>query len=148
MLQMLMMLAGRDPAVLHALGVTQSSLQQQLAAHRAAAKWATMSAADKAAADAKEWRAWLVRYRQRLQQEADAGAAIGGAAVVAGVAVLRVHGNYLHCWMLAMHSAEHYRKVRTVGAAQRQQGVRTIITAWLTSAHTACAAAASLRRQV
>jgi hypothetical protein len=78
LLQMLMMLAGRDPAVLHALGVTQASLQQQLAAHRAAAKWATMSAADKASGDAQEWRAWLVRYRQRLQQEADAGAATNG----------------------------------------------------------------------
>jgi hypothetical protein len=75
LLQMLMMLAGRDPAVLHALGITPGSLQQQLAAHRAAAKWAGMSAQDKAAADEKEWRAWLGRYRQRLQQEADAGAA-------------------------------------------------------------------------
>jgi hypothetical protein len=78
MLQMLMMLAGRDPAVLHALGVTQASLQQQLAAHRSAAKWASLSAADKAAADAQEWRGWLGRYSQRLQQEADAGGMTGG----------------------------------------------------------------------
>lgn len=73
-LQMLMMLAARDPAVLHALGVTQGSLQQQLAAHHAAAKWSSVSAADKAAADEQQWRGWLGRYRQRLQQEADAGA--------------------------------------------------------------------------
>ncbi|WIA15835.1 hypothetical protein OEZ85_012590 [Tetradesmus obliquus] len=71
--QMLMMLAARDPAVLHALGVTQGSLQQQLAAHHAAAKWSSVSAADKAAADEQQWRGWLGRYRQRLQQEADAG---------------------------------------------------------------------------
>uniref|UniRef100_A0A383WE17 Selenoprotein O n=1 Tax=Tetradesmus obliquus TaxID=3088 RepID=A0A383WE17_TETOB len=71
--QMLMMLAARDPAVLHALGVTQGSLQQQLAAHHAAAKWSSVSAADKAAADEQQWRGWLGRYRRRLQQEADAG---------------------------------------------------------------------------
>jgi hypothetical protein len=104
-LQMLMMLAGRDPAVLHALGVTQASLQQQLAAHRAAAKWATLSAADKAAGDAVEWRGWLGRYRQRLQQEADAGAGICGRwwwfFNSARLAALCVLGDYLYCRMPA-----------------------------------------------
>eukprot|EP00879_Flechtneria_rotunda_P026254 GHRR01027985.1.p1 GENE.GHRR01027985.1~~GHRR01027985.1.p1 ORF type:complete len:186 (+),score=81.96 GHRR01027985.1:622-1179(+) len=69
---MLMMLAGRDTALLHSLGVNPGMLQQQLAAHKAAAKWAATSTADKAAQDLAKWRAWLKRYQQRLQQEADA----------------------------------------------------------------------------
>ena len=33
-----------------------------------------VSAAEKAAKDEQRWRAWLARYRERLQLEADAGA--------------------------------------------------------------------------
>lgn len=76
MFQMLLMLAGRDAALLHTLGLTPAALQQQLAAHTAAAKWSSTTAEDKRANDEQQWRAWLLRYQQRLQQDADAGVCV------------------------------------------------------------------------
>jgi hypothetical protein len=42
---MLMMVAGRDPAMLHALGVTPGALAAAFAQHKAAAAWADMAPA-------------------------------------------------------------------------------------------------------
>jgi hypothetical protein len=70
---MMLMLAGRDQALLHQLGITSAMLQQQLAQHKARQVWASTSAADKAEKDKIRWRVWLKRYVARLQQEADAG---------------------------------------------------------------------------
>eukprot|EP00775_Hariotina_reticulata_P002537 gene2537-2839_t len=70
---MMLMLAGRDAALLHQLGTSSAALQQQLAQHKARQAWASTPAADKAAQDKTCWRVWLKRYVARLQQEADAG---------------------------------------------------------------------------
>lgn len=72
-LQMLMMIAGRDPAMLHALGASASLLGKEMQRHKTSQKWKGTSAADKRADDEKRWRAWLDRYNSRLQAEASSG---------------------------------------------------------------------------
>lgn len=74
------MLAGRDAALLHTLGLTPAALQQQLVAHTAAAKWSSMTAEDKQKDDEQQWRVWLNRYQARLQQEANEGGLASGAS--------------------------------------------------------------------
>ena len=45
LLQMLQMLAGKDPAMLHMLGVNPGTLTAQLARHKKAAAWGATTAA-------------------------------------------------------------------------------------------------------
>ncbi len=59
--------------MLHSLGVNAGMLAMQADAHKAVARWRRTSPEEKAAADAAAWRRWLVRYKARLQEEADAG---------------------------------------------------------------------------
>ncbi|KAF8059372.1 Selenoo [Scenedesmus sp. PABB004] len=69
--QMLSMLAGRDAALLHMLGLTPGAVAAAVAGHKAAARWAGTAPAAKAEADAAAWARWLARYVDRLQAEAD-----------------------------------------------------------------------------
>ncbi|GLC50161.1 hypothetical protein PLESTB_000349300 [Pleodorina starrii] len=78
-LQMLVMLAGKNPELLHQMGLTPQMLNSELARLKRSEQLSKLSDADKRARDRERWAAWLASYGARLQSlAADAEAAGGG----------------------------------------------------------------------
>ncbi|MEW5317624.1 MAG: hypothetical protein WDW38_008907 [Sanguina aurantia] len=72
-LQMLMMLAGKDPELLHQLGTSMKALQQDIDRMTRSKAFSSTTPSEKSAADTRRWGAWLQRYSQRLARDAAAG---------------------------------------------------------------------------
>ncbi|KXZ47900.1 hypothetical protein GPECTOR_32g513 [Gonium pectorale] len=73
-LQMLSMLATKNPELLHQMGMTQQMLASELERLRRSEQLKKVSEAAKREADTARWSAWLAAYGARLQRGGAAGA--------------------------------------------------------------------------
>ncbi|GIL91706.1 hypothetical protein Vretimale_14826 [Volvox reticuliferus] len=72
-LHMLTMLAGKNPELLHQMGLTPQMLNAEMARLKRAEQLTKLSDADKQCRDRERWAAWLASYGARLQRAVAAG---------------------------------------------------------------------------
>ncbi|GLI65597.1 hypothetical protein VaNZ11_009173 [Volvox africanus] len=72
-LHMLTMLAGKNPELLHQMGLTPQMLNAEMARLKRSEQLAKLSDADKQCRDRERWATWLALYGARLQRAVSAG---------------------------------------------------------------------------
>lgn len=86
--QMMQMMASRDPRILQALGISTGQLEAEMARHKKAQQARAMTPEAKRAADEASWRVWLRTYVQRLAMEREAGTRGAEAAAAQRLAAM------------------------------------------------------------